>query len=68
MAVDRYQTVSTKNLERKQRLCGKEEGKRIHVTEFDQKWIDFLSNGDNKNDLMTSFGRFLKQHLPNRER
>ena len=33
-----------------------------------QKWIDFLSNGDNKNDLMASFGRFLKQHLPNRER
>ena len=54
--------------------CGKEKGKRIHVTGFEQKmpkgkhkWIHFLSNGE-KNDLMASFGRFLKHYLPNRER
>ena len=41
-------------VERKERRGGKEEGKRIHVTGFDQKmpagvqkWQEFLSNGEN---------------------
>ena len=51
IAVDRYDKESTKELARKKRRDGKEEGKRIHVSGFDQKmpvgqqkWNDFLSN------------------------
>ena len=67
IAVDDYLKESTKELERKSRWDGKEEGKRIHVTGFNQKmpvgiqkWNNFLSNGENKNDLMDTFGRYLK--------
>lgn len=59
--------------QRKGRRGGKEEIKQIHVTGFDQKmptgkqkWANYLSNGENKNDLMASFERYLKEHLSNR--
>lgn len=70
IAVDNYLKESTKELERRDRRNGKEEGKRIHVTGFNQKmpvgvqkWKDFLSNGENKNDLIDTFGRYLKEEV-----
>ena len=66
IAVDVYHKESTKELKRKERRGAKEEGRRIHVTGFDQKmpievhkWKKFLSNGGNKNDLMASFEQYL---------
>ena len=67
IAVDDYRTESTKDDERRRRRDGKEEGRRVHVTGLDQKmpsnsikWSEFLTNGDNKNDLMSMFEEYLK--------
>ena len=69
IAVDDYRKHSTKEGERRSRRDGKDEGKRVHVTGVDQKmpkgkvkWADFLSNGENKNDLMGLFGEYLKSN------
>lgn len=69
IAVDDYRKESTKEGERRSRRDGKDEGIRVHVTGVDQKmpkgkvkWADFLSNGENKNDLMTLFGEYLKSN------
>lgn len=66
IGIDVYVSQSTKDGERKERRAGKEEGKRVHVSGFDQimpkgkaKWSEFLSNGHNKNDLMMCFEQFL---------
>ena len=67
--IDDYRKERTKEGERRSRRDGKDEGKRVHVTGVDQKmpkgkvkWSDFLSNGENKNDLMTLFGEYLKSN------
>ena len=67
IAIDEYRSKSTKDDERRGRREGKDEGKRVHVTGLDQKmppnltkWSEFLTNGENKNDLMSMFKEFLK--------
>ena len=67
IGVDVNRDKSTKNGERKERRGGKEEGKRVYVSGFHQmmpkgkvKWSDFLSNGENKNDLMRCFELYIK--------
>ena len=67
IAIDEYISESTKDDERRRRREGKDEGKRVHVTGLDQKmppnptkWSEFLTNGENKNDLMSIFEEFLK--------
>ena len=65
IATDDYRAGSTKEGERRSRRGGCE-GRRVYVTGLEQKmpkgskWSDFLNNGQNKNDLMSLFGDFLK--------
>ena len=64
ICIDVYRNQSTKkDGERKERRAGMEEGKKIHVLGFEQLMpkgkAKFLSNGQNKNDLMMCFEQFL---------
>ena len=73
IAIDDYRIGSTKDDERRQRRDGKNEGKRVYLTGLDKKmpadsvkWSDFLTNGENKNDLMLLFQEFLKTNAINK--
>ena len=66
IAVDDYRTESVKDGERRKRRDGEDEGRRVYVTGMNQKMpkgkvkcFQFLSSGENKNDLMALFGHFL---------
>ena len=65
ITTDDYRADSTKERERRSRRGGCE-GRRVYVTGLEQKmpegikWSDFINNGQNKNDLMSLFGEFLK--------